>query len=527
MSLSKRKEIVIQNKISEFKNENSDIEVNLESPSHSERGFSETYRAIEKRIGELDREYKQSSIENSRVIDGEILMSAPSGFFDRYREIVKSLSEEIQMNIASYEEKSNIIRESQENPTDISRQDRAFNVINEFSSDFIATKTDIKSPTERKIIKSMIVDEIIGFSIIGPLWRDNRIDEIICNGPFDVQVEIKGGLKKVPAAKFIDRDHLYRLLERLYRAINKQIAPKTPIMDGRLHDNSRIATVHHVAAPDGPLFSLRKHKEEYISPEKIIEWGTADVPLMTFLGNLVHKGGSILVIGGTGTGKTTLMGALSGFIREDDRVITIEDNIEIKLPKHKLLAPAMESIEAHPDAPRGGVSIRRLVKASLRLRPDAIIVGEVRDSAAYDLVQALNTGHYGMSTLHSNDEDDSIFRLSSLISEEGNITQESALPMIAAAFDVIIRIEKYPDGSRKISSVSEISPRVVQRNGSRYLPTEKLWEFVQDKTDDERNVKGRWVQLKDISEERQRVRGFRMYHDQNWETLKKLTEPPQ
>lgn len=489
-----------------------------------------TLKAIERRANELERKYGRDSMQGSRVISGEILMNAPEDFFVPYREELLKITGSTQADLSSSDtrhfgsDSSEAIREAQEDPTNEEKQDRAFSFISQYANSKIAQFTRFRG-VERKILLSMVTSEIIGFSVLDPLWRDARIDEILCNGPYDVQVEINGILHKVPAASFIDRDHLMRLLERLYRAINRQIATKTPIAGGRLHDNSRMQAVHHVVAPEGPLFSIRKHKEDYIPPQKIVDFGTANEDIMEFLGNIIYREGSVLVIGGTGSGKTTLLGALSGFIRDTDRIVTIEDNIELKLPKHKLLAPPMESIESHPDMPNSGVTIRQLVKASLRLRPNAIILGEVRDSAAYDLVQALNTGHYGMSTLHSNSESNSIFRLASLISEGGGMSYESALSLISAAFDVIVRIERYPDGSRKISSISEVSPVVTLKDGHGELKTRVLWRYEQDKTEDDSIISGRWVQLHNISSDRAQLKGFDKYSKLSWDELCKLATP--
>lgn len=378
---------------------------------------------------------------------------------------------------------------------------------------------------DRAIVISLVVNEIIGFGKIDPLWRDRTIDEILCNGPHDIQVEVRGRLVKVPSCKFRDTQHLQGLVERLYGAIGKIVSKTTPIVDGRLHDNSRMAVVHTAVAPHGPVFSIRRHKEEYISPAKLVEWGSASPELMTVLGNLIWKGCSVLVIGGTSTGKTTLLSSLSGFYRSDHRILTLEDTLELRVAPGKMNAPGLECVEPRKDVPGSGVNMRDLVKASLRQRPEVIIVGEVRGPEAYDLCQALNTGHYGMSTIHANSEHDGIYRLMSMISMEGLIKGESTLPLIGASFDVIVQVERLAvDGSRKITSVSEVSP-FTERNasGELYLPITPLWKFVDDGVDENMKVQGHWEKVNDISEQRRTLRRLDLEKDLSWDELQALS----
>lgn len=314
------------------------------------------------------------------------------------------------------------------------------------------------------------------------------------------------------------------LIERLYGAIGKTVAKTTPIVDGRLHDNSRMAVIHPAVAPNGPNFVIRRHKEEYISPAQLVEWGSASQELMTFLGNLIYKGCSVLVIGGTSTGKTTLMSSLSGFYRPDHRILTLEDTLELKVAPGKMNAPGLECVEPRKDVPGSGINMRDLVKASLRHRPEVIIVGEVRSAEAYDLCQALNTGHYGMSTVHANSEHHGIYRLMSMISMDGLITSESTLPLIGASFDVIVQVQRMFDGSRRITSVSEVSP-FTSRNeaGEIYLPITPLWKFVDDGLDDDMKVLGHWEQQNDISEQRRTFRRLDLERDLTWDELAELS----
>lgn len=489
-----------------------------------------TESAIEKRIAANIKRLRElnpnGGVKLSRVITKDILMDAPADFFVRFDDDVRSIVTKVQNGISD-QGKSNVIAAAQEDPTNDEKQDEAYRVVNALAS--AELNQTIYRHTEKIIVMSLVVNEIIGFSRLDPLWRDKSINEIICNGPSDIQIDDGQGLVRVPACNFIDKAHLSGLVERLYRSVNKSVSRTTPLVDGRLHDNSRLNVVHDAAAPNGPSFVIRRHKDDYIAPEKMVEWGTASPELLSFLGNLIYKGCSVLVIGGVSTGKTTLLGALSGFARDNHRIITIEDTLELKLAPHKMLAPGFECITAAPgqnDAHE--VTMRDLVRVSLRQRPDMIIVGEVRDGAAYDLCQALNTGHYGMGTLHANDEFQAIYKIVSLVSQGGVMTgMESVLPLIAASFDVIVQVDRFPiDGSRKIVSVSEVAP-FPERNadtGDLWLPTRQLWKFnPEERAEGELKVTGSWEEVGKISKVRSDLRRLHMERDLTWEELKDLS----
>lgn len=470
----------------------------------------------------LKKQYPMGGIKSSRFITTDILMKASPEYFGRYDDFVRRAVISVQSTISD-KGQAEVIGRSQEDPTDETLQDTAYRIVQSAVTEYME-KSSYRS-LERAIIINLVCNEIIGFSLLDPLWRDPQVDEILCNGPKDVQVEIKGTLHKVPGCNFRDTQHLSALVERLYGSIGKVVSRTTPIVDGRLHDNSRMAVVHDSVAPAGPNFSIRRHKEDYIPPQQLINWGTASEEMMTFLGNLLYKGCSILVLGGTSSGKTTLLGALAGFFRPAERILTLEDSLELKLPKHKYLAAPMECLPAKPDNPNSGVTMRDLVKASLRQRPNAIIVGEVRDGAAYDLCQALNTGHYGMSTVHANNEKEGIYRLVSLVSQGGLMGGNAALPLIAASFDVIVCVEKFPtDGSRKIVSVSEVAP-FPQRNeaGDLYLPTKTIWKFVDEGLDPHMKVLGHYEQVGALSKERRELRRLDLEPDLTWEELQALS----
>lgn len=479
-------------------------------------------KELENSIAELRKKYPMGGLKASRFITADILMKAPENYFDEYEDTVKSAVNWVQ-NTISDQGRANEIGRAQEDPTNEEKGDIAYRIVQAACAEYMDNNSSFRA-LNRAIVINLVCNEIIGFSRIDALWRDRKIDEIICNGPNDIQVEIKGRLHRVPSCNFRDQDHLMALIERLYGAIGKTVAKTTPIVDGRLHDNSRMAVIHPSVAPNGPNFVIRRHKEEYISPAQLVEWGSASQELMTFLGNLIYKGCSVLVIGGTSTGKTTLMSSLSGFYRPDHRIITLEDTLELKVAPGKMNAPGLECVEPRKDVPGSGINMRDLVKASLRHRPEVIIVGEVRSAEAYDLCQALNTGHYGMSTVHANSEHHGIYRLMSMISMDGLITSESTLPLIGASFDVIVQVQRMFDGSRRITSVSEVSP-FTSRNeaGEIYLPITPLWKFIDDGLDEEMRVLGHWEQQNDISEQRRTFRRLDLEKDLNWEELVQLS----
>lgn len=482
---------------------------------------------IEESKKQLANKYTEGGIKAARYITFDKLQEIGKidpDFFKRYEDASLEASSVVLNTII--DSSSSEIADAQENPIDEIKQDKAYRIL--YSAMYEYFQTHHKE-LNRTVLMGMITNEILGFGPLDPLWRDRKIDEILCNGPHDIQVEVKGQIHRVPAARFRDREHLYKLLEKLFGSINKQVSQMTPIVDGRLHDNSRMAVTHHVIAPTGPNFSIRRHPESYWTPQKTIDYGAANEAMMKDLGNLINKGCSFLVIGGTSTGKTSTLNALSGFFNPEERIITLEDNLEMMLNPNKLLAAPMETIPPKPDRPKDtGVTMRDLLRATLRLRPDGIIIGEVRDGAAYDLVQALNTGHWGASTIHANSAEDGIYRVASLVAQSGLSTLEGALPLIAAAFDFVILLKHYPsDGSRKIVSVNEIATKpTLGADGEPYLPVTPMWEFKEapNTNFEDLTVKGEWKKLGDISDIRSERRSLHLTPDKNWEQLLELSK---
>lgn len=494
-----------------------------ENLSPDKRAFLATGRALEASFKALKQKYPAGGLKASRFITADILMSAPSDYFNKFDEDVAKTVRWVQTALAG-KEMSDVISDAMQHPTDDAIQEQAFRTVINFTIEYME-RINYRG-IEKEIVKTLVCNEIIGFGRLDPLWRDRRIDEILANGPYDVQVEIGGQLKRVPACRFKDESHMMILLERLFGAIGKSVTRSTPLVKGRLHDNSRMFAVHATVAPAGPNFSIRRHPEKYWTPADLVERGSGSPELMTAIGNLIYKGCSFVVIGGTSTGKTSLLNAMTGFYRKDVRLLTLEDNLEMKPNPNKLLAAAMECKPGAVDRPNDkGITMRDLVKASLQLRPDGIIVGEVTDGATYDLCQALNTGHFGASTIHANSEFDGIYRIASLVAQSELVSADGALPLIAAAFDFIIQLEHFPiDGSRRIVSISEVAPYPVQdASGRQSLPLNRLWKFVDDGLVDG-VVTGHYEPVGQMSEIRTARRHLNIEKDLTWEELKELSK---
>lgn len=485
-------------------------------------GEENTTQLIQSTHRKLRERYPSIGIKQGRVITSEVLMKAPVDYFDRYATSVAQGVTAVQNSIST-QGRSAPISDAQNNPTDDTYQDEAWRLVHEFASDF-ADSHGFRG-LDKVILINLIGNEIVGFGRLDPLWRDRSIDEIICNGPRDIQVEISGRMHRIPSCKFDSPEHLSNLIDRLYNAIGKRVSIMSPREKGRLHDNSRMYAVHPSIAPGGPLLNIRRHPERFWTPADMVERGSASIPVMETIGNLIYKGATFLVVGETSTGKTSMLNALTGFYRPDVRILTLEDNIELKPNPNKMIAPTMECRDPRPDqAGDYGVSMRDLVKSSLQMRPDVIVVGEVTDGAAYDLCQALNTGHAGASTVHANSESEAIPRLMSLVGQGGIVDSENSLPLIAASFDFIVYLKHWPiDGSRRISSVVEIPgyPSFDQANRP-YLDLRPLWRFEEHEIVDGKVV-GDWVKMGDISTELTERRNLHLEPDLTWDELKELS----
>lgn len=463
------------------------------------------------------------------VITLRMLEISPSDFFHHLEGLVKTVTSDI-INEISTSDATIHISNHKRDPTNPALKENILHIVNsEFSKvDRANDAVKLLGPVDKEILSALVINEIIGLGPLEPLWNDITITEIMCNGPKDIQIEIGGVVRKVPSVRFRDKQHLSSLINKLYGSINKQLSPVNPRERGRLHDNSRMYAIHDVVAPNGPNFNIRKHAEKYWTVLDIVKQGTADEPLMKYLGNLINAGVSFLVVGGTGTGKTTLINALTGFYPDNNRIVTLEENLEMKPHPGKLIAAPMECLPSKAGSDEEfGVTMRDLVRSSLQMRPDTILIGEVSDGAAYDLCQALNTGHSGGSTVHANDSKDAVNRLSSLVAQEEFVKGSAVLDLIGAAFDIIIVVSRMSDGSRKITELVEIGRTpVLGENGELTLDVLPLWKFdVESVKDDDGKeyLEAEWTQVSDLSKYRKEKHRLNLKKELNWEELLEIS----
>ena len=317
------------------------------------------------------------------------------------------------------------------------------------------------SNLERDHIFNLIENEINGFGPITELLDDGNVTEIMVNGPNDIYIEIDGKIIKDDTISFINNDHILRTIERMIQPLGRTIDISNPMVDSHLPDGSRINAIIPPLSLKGPILTIRKFSNHLNSIEDLIRFGTLTPYMARFLEAAVLSKLNIIVCGGTGSGKTTILNVLSNFISEEERIITIEDAAELKLRQGHVIS--LETRNTNYDNGKE-VTIRDLVRNSLRMRPDRIIVGEVRGKEAFDMLQAMNTGHDGsITTLHANSPMDALNRLETMVlMGEMEIPVSAIREYIESAVDIVIQIERLSDGRRKITSISEV---VGMKNG--------------------------------------------------------------
>ncbi len=312
------------------------------------------------------------------------------------------------------------------------------------------------SNLERDHIFNLIDNEINGYGPITELLDDDHVTEIMVNGPNDVYIEIDGKVVKDDTISFINNDHILRTIERMIHPLGRTIDISNPMVDSHLPDGSRINAIIPPLSLRGPILTIRKFSDQLNSIDDLLRSGTLTPYMARFLEASVLAKLNIIVCGGTGSGKTTVLNVLSNFIPKEERVITIEDAAELKLRQGHVI-----SLETRSTNYENGreVTIRDLVRNSLRMRPDRIIVGEVRGKEAFDMLQAMNTGHEGsLTTLHANGPVDALNRLETMVlMGEMEIPISAIREYIKNAIDLVVQIERLSDGRRKITSISEIT----------------------------------------------------------------------
>ncbi len=375
--------------------------------------------------------------------------------------------------------------------------------------------------TDGEIVVASVINDILGLGPLEPLWQDSSITEVIVNGPNDVYVEQKGVLVKAKACRFRSQEHLLDVCQRILVPLNRKVDMKDPLADGRLPDWSRVNVVHQAVAPKGPLLTIRRFPEHTRSLVDLVSQDSLDQDMAVLLATLVANRTSILICGGTGSGKTTFLNALSEAISPKDRIITIEDSLELRLNPANHVA----AMEARPPDASGGnsVTIRSLVKNALRMKPTRIIVGEIRDSAALDMLQACNTGHEGsMSTIHANGPDEAISRLAVMVAQGGEMPSDKVEWLVGSAIDLIVMVRQYADGSRRVSGLYEV-PNTSQLSAGVPLRTIPLWEWEQTGVEADGKIVGVYTKKADISESLVKSKGLEYGVKYTWDDLLNLS----
>ncbi len=308
---------------------------------------------------------------------------------------------------------------------------------------------------ERSHIFNLIDNEIHGYGPITEILQDKSVTEIMVNGPNEIYVEIDGKVVKDETVSFINQEHIIRTIQRMIQPLGRTIDASNPMVDSRLPDGSRINAIIPPLSLNGPVLTIRKFKENINNVEDLIRNGTLTPYMGRFLEACVLAKLNIIVCGGTGSGKTTILNILSNFIDSSERIITIEDAAELKLGQEHVITLETHKVNYEQE---GDITIRDLVINSLRMRPDRIIIGEVRGKEAFDMLQAMNTGHDGsLTTLHANGPIDALNRLETMVLMSGiDIPVTAIREYIENAIDIIINIERLSDGKRKVTSISEV-----------------------------------------------------------------------
>src|SRR3954471_7028913 len=326
--------------------------------------------------------------------------------------------------------------------------------IEEMFNKFLDEDGPVITRVERQKMLESILDEILGFGPIQPLLNDDTITEVMVNGPFRVYSERKGKLILTDVT-FQNDEHVMRIIERIIAPIGRRVDESKPYEDARLPDGSRVNIIIPPLALNGPVVTIRKFPKYRIMVEDYIKFGTATAEMMEFMRACVEARMNIFISGGTGSGKTTLLNIMSGFIPEDERIITIEDAAELRLVQDHVVR--LESRAANIEG-KGAVTIMDLVRNALRMRPERIVVGETRGGEALSMLQAMNTGHDGsLSTGHANSPRDILARLETMCLMAGvELPARAIREQIASALDLIIQISRLKDGSRKITNITEV-----------------------------------------------------------------------
>ncbi|GAA0588740.1 CpaF family protein [Virgibacillus siamensis] len=355
--------------------------------------------------------------------------------------------------------------------------------IERFINQFMSEEKVVIPRQDKESLLSMLIDESVGFGPLEPLLKDDSITEILVNSPTEIYVERRGQLERVNIS-FKDESHVRHIVDRVVAPLGRRIDESSPMVDARLPDGSRVNAVISPISLGGTILSIRKFRKTPFVMDDLQEYDTFTEHMSIFLESLVETKLSVLISGGTGSGKTTLLNAMAKSIPLGERIITIEDSAELRLDR-----PNVVGMEARPPNVEGSgeVTIRNLVKNSLRMRPDRIIVGEVRGSEAFDMLQAMNTGHEGsLTTVHANTPIDAINRVEGMVVMAGmDLPTHVIRDYIVGALDYIVQVQRLTDGTRKITNISE-----VEKTADDKIEIRDIFHFQRTGVDGEGNIKG-------------------------------------
>jgi len=326
--------------------------------------------------------------------------------------------------------------------------------VRSLTEDLLSQEGEFVPRHDRQKIVDAMVNEVIGFGPITPLINDDNVTEVMVNGPYQVYVE-EAGMLKATNVRFRDDEHVLNTIEKIVAPIGRRIDESSPMVDARLPDGSRVNAIIAPLSLTGPCITIRKFSKEPFTIKDLIQWGSLSPEMSRLLEACVKARLNIIVSGGTGSGKTTFLNCLSSFIPSDERIVTIEDAAELRLSQ-----PHVITLEARPPniEGKGAITIRDLVRNSLRMRPNRIVVGEVRGGEALDMLQAMNTGHDGsLTTGHANSPRDMLSRLETMVLMAGmDLPVRAIREQVASAIDIIVQQNRFRDGSRRITHITEV-----------------------------------------------------------------------
>jgi pilus assembly protein CpaF len=341
------------------------------------------------------------------------------------------------------------------------------------------------SPEVKERLITEIMNETLGLGPIEQYMHDSEVSDVLVNGHGQVYIE-RGGQLELTDTKFKDDNHVMLIIDRILSAVGRRVDESSPMVDARLADGSRVNAIIPPLALDGPMLSIRKFRKDVLSMDELLKLESVSFPMVQFLQGCVRARLNVLVSGGTGAGKTTLLNIMSGYIPDGERIVTIEDSAELRLQQ-----PHVVRLETRPPnvEGRGQVTQRDLVRNALRMRPNRIIIGEVRGPEIYDMLQAMNTGHDGsLTTIHANGPRDVLLRLETLMLLTGiDIPERAIRELVSSAINIIVQIARLSDGTRKIVSISEI---VGMEQGT--ISTQEVFVYEKQGIDESGKVIGRF-----------------------------------